>query len=494
MAVFLLSIGFCSKLRALLTEVITPVETGQIGCAARKAVFLNTNGGFQLPSKLPGTFWPRAVAKPATPETQSPVRFAQTAPASAKPAEERSPYGSGALIIGLAALSAVNYFDRSILAIAAPRLMRQFRLSEVAMGTAFSAFLLSYTILLTPGGWLADRVGARRVLSWACAAWAIFTAATALAGSQAVRLLPPFAALIGIRFVLGVASAPLYPASAKVVATAVEPRRVTAVQGLVVCCAGVGSAAAPFLFSRLIDLFDWRFAFCAAAALTGLVAAAWAAVARHPAGVQAARPTGAAQGFQRAVLRNRSLLWLSASYFSLNYFEYIFFYWIYYYFGQIRNFTASLAAAASTATMFGMIVLGPAGGWIADVLARRFGLMSGRRYVAITGMLLSAVLLYLGAAGFSPVLTITLLAFAFGCASAAEGPFWATAAAAGSEYAGSAGGFMNTVGNLGGMIAPVLTPLIAARFGWTSALWVASGVVLLGVLAWAGVRDNEAAA
>jgi len=361
------------------------------------------------------------------------------------------------------------------------------------MGTSFSAFLLSYTILLTPAGWLADRVGARRVLSWACVAWAIFTAGTALSGSSVTGLLPPFAALIGIRFVLGVASAPLYPASAKVVANAVKPRHVTAVQGLVVCCAGVGSAVAPFLFSGLMDLFGWRLAFCAAAALTGLVAVVWAAVARYPARVQAP-PAAAGRAFQRAVLRNSSLLWLSASYFSLNYFEYIFFYWVYYYFGQIRHFTASLAAAASTATMFGMIVLGPAGGWVADLLARRFGVMSGRRYVAISGMLLSAVLLYLGAAGFGPVLTITLLAFAFGCASAAEGPFWATAAAAGKEYAGSAGGFMNTVGNLGGMIAPVLTPLIAARFGWTSALWVASGVVLLGLLAWAGVRDNEAAA
>ena len=362
------------------------------------------------------------------------------------------------------------------------------------MGTAFSAFLLSYTILLTPGGWLADRVGARRVLSGACAAWAIFTAATALAGSSAAGLLPPFAALIGVRFMLGVSSAPLYPASAKVVATAVEPGRVTAVQGLVVCCAGAGSAAAPFLFSRLMDLFGWRLAFCAAAVLTVLVGAAWAAATRSPARAHAPAPTDSAQRFHRAVLRNRSLLWLSASYFSLNYFEYIFFYWMYYYFGQIRHFTASLAAAASTATMFGMIVLGPTGGWVADILARRVGLMSGRRYVAIAGMLLSAVLLYLGAAGFSPVLTITLLAFAFGCASAAEGPFWATAAAAGGEYAGAAGGFMNTVGNLGGMIAPVLTPLIAAQFGWASALWVASGLVLLGVIAWAGVRENEAEA
>jgi MFS family permease len=138
--------------------------------------------------------------------------------------------------------------------------------------------------------------------------------------------------------------------------------------------------------------------------------------------------------------------------------------------------------------MLGMVFMGPGGGWLADVAARRFGTLGGRRLVAAAGMISSAGLLALGAAGFSATPTIALLAFAFGCAAAAEGPFWATAADAGGDYAASAGGFMNTVGNAGGMIAPVLTPIVAAHFGWTSALWLASAVVLTGVLAWAGVR------
>lgn len=391
----------------------------------------------------------------------------------------------------LAALSATNYFDRTILAIAAPRLIREFGISETAMGTAFSAFLLSYTVLLTPAGWLADRLGARRVLAAACAAWAIFTAATSLAGITAPALLTPLTVLIAIRFILGATSAPLYPACSKIVAAVIAPERATAIQGLVVSASAIGSAAAPFVLTRLMDLFGWRLSFCAAAIFTGALALVWLIGTQTIAETRSSPAAQRESGAWRRLSGNRSLLWLSASYFCLNYFEYIFFYWMYYYFGEIRHFSPALAAAASTATMLGMVVMGPGGGWIADRLAARSGVGRGRRWVAVAGMALSSALLYLGAAGFSPYATIVLLALAFGCASAAEGPFWATAAAAGKEYAGAAGGFMNTVGNAGGMLAPILTPFLASRFGWNSALWVGSGIVLLGVAAWAGVREAE---
>jgi MFS family permease len=415
-------------------------------------------------------------------------------PAHACPAapEANAHSVSVVLVTALAALSATNYFDRSILAIAAPTLIREFGISETAMGTAFSAFLLSYTALLTPGGWVADRAGPRRVLALACAAWTVFTAATALAGLAPVPALTPLAALIVIRFVLGASSAPLYPACSKIVAAVIAPERATAIQGLVVSASAIGSAAAPFIFSRLIEAFGWRLAFCFAALLTGVMAGIW------PTGSRAVPDRGRSvadepQGSAwRTLSHNRTLLWLSASYFCLNYFEYIFFYWMYYYFGEIRHFPPSLATAASTATMLGMVIMGPGGGWMADRLAARRGLGRGRRWVAAAGMALSSALLYLGAAGFGPYTTIALLAFSFGCASAAEGPFWATAAAAGKDYAGAAGGFMNMVGNTGGMLAPVLTPMIASRFGWHSALWAGSAMVLLGVVAWAGVRDSAA--
>jgi len=39
-------------------------------------------------------------------------------------------------------------------------------------------------------------------------------------------------------------------------------------------------------------------------------------------------------------------------------------------------------------------------------------------------------------------------------------------------------------GNIGGALAPMLTPLIASRFGWAGGLYFACGLVLLGMLAW----------
>ena len=52
------------------------------------------------------------------------------------------------------------------------------------------------------------------------------------------------------------------------------------------------------------------------------------------------------------------------------------------------------------------------------------------------------------------------------------------------ENKAAACGILNTGGNLGGMLAPVITPLIASRFGWAAGLYFACLVVLPGMLVW----------
>jgi dipeptide/tripeptide permease len=111
----------------------------------------------------------------------------------------------------------------------------------------------------------------------------------------------------------------------------------------------------------------------------------------------------------------------------------------------------------------------------------------------MAGMALSAVLLYWGASGVGVAATVALLALALGCCTMAEGPYWATAIDAGRNHAGASCGIMNTGGNVGGMLAPVITPLIAARFGWAGGLYFASFLVLLGVLTWLWVDPGRRA-
>jgi hypothetical protein len=43
------------------------------------------------------------------------------------------------------------------------------------------------------------------------------------------------------------------------------------------------------------------------------------------------------------------------------------------------------------------------------------------------------------------------------------------------------------------MLAPILTPVIAQRFGWTRALYFASAVVLLGMMAWLLIGPTQQA-
>ena len=79
------------------------------------------------------------------------------------------------------------------------------------MGQIFSAFVFGTALFQIPSGWLADRVGPRRLLTFAILWWSLFTAVTALAGTLfTVRLLGVLGSFIFIRFLIG-AGAAAYP-------------------------------------------------------------------------------------------------------------------------------------------------------------------------------------------------------------------------------------------------------------------------------------------
>jgi nitrate/nitrite transporter NarK len=80
--------------------------------------------------------------------------------------------------------------------------------------------------------------------------------------------------------------------------------------------------------------------------------------------------------------------------------------------------------------------------------------------------------------------TVAMLALSLGFAAAAEGPFWSTAIDISGDNVGAACGILNTGGNLGGMLAPVVTPLIAKGFGWSGGLYFGCLIVLISAATW----------
>ncbi|MBI3695488.1 MAG: MFS transporter [Acidobacteria bacterium] len=382
----------------------------------------------------------------------------------------------------MVALSVMSYIDRTAMSIAGPHIMKEFGLSETQMGSIYSAFILTYALLMAPGGRLADRFGPRLVLAWMSIGAAAFTALTASAGRIGLGILPSF---LVIRLALGVCAAPIYPACARMTANWVAVAHHARVQGIILGGAPLGAAITPILFAWLIGRYGWRVSFLLAAVVTGALAFVWmAAVRDRPEGTRATVAAKRDPIPWGKLLADRNLVLLTLGYFCINYFEYIFFYWIYYYFGEIRKVGAAESAAYTTALLLTMMAMMPLGGWVSDRLIQPLGLKMSRRVVSVVGMVLSAVLLYAGTNMKDAPVMVTLLSLALGFAASAEGPFWASAIEAGGGESGAASGVMNGFGNVGGLVAPVLTPYIAQHAGWSWGLYFGSVVVLTGAVAW----------
>src|SRR5579864_5775591 len=75
----------------------------------------------------------------------------------------------------------LTYLDRLNLSIAGHFIQNEFSFSFKTMGWILSSFLLGYSLSQVPGGYLADRLGPRKVLIAAISWWSVLTAATAVA-------------------------------------------------------------------------------------------------------------------------------------------------------------------------------------------------------------------------------------------------------------------------------------------------------------------------
>jgi ACS family glucarate transporter-like MFS transporter len=402
-------------------------------------------------------------------------------------------YNSGRAEIVLVALmvacSVMSYFDRTIMSIAGPQIMKEFDLSATQMGSIYSAFILSYAIMMIPGGHVADRLGPRLTLLLMNLSAALFTGLTALGGEPGLgSVLGVVPALITIRLGLGGGSAPLYPACARMSAHWIPIAHQGRVQALIIAGSSMGGAVSPILFSWLMSRYRWRIAFVIAAVATAGLAVLWfSSVRDHPAGIHSAKISSTIREPPRTAWRrlftNRNLMLLTLAYFSMGYFQYIFYYWIYYYLGQVRHVGFSESARYTTIIFVTMGIMMPLGGWLSDRLTRSYGGKFGRRVVPIVGLSLGALLLYVGTVVPGTAVTVLLLSLATGFASWCEGPFWASTIEVAGKQVGAACGILNTGGNVGGFLAPIVTPYVASRAGWSWGLYSGSLMAIVGVIA-----------
>lgn len=400
-------------------------------------------------------------------------------------------------VVALLSLTATaGYICRVNISTAGALVMEEFGLTQAQMGRIFSAFLLGYALFQVPGGALADRWGTRCVLTAGSFAWAALTSLSALVGRglPASGARAAIAALVASRFLLGVAAAPTYPAAARGVASWVRPGQQGRATGMVIASVGIGSAIAPPLVSAVMVEWGWRASLLVSAAPALILALFWLrAVQPPPLSAPAPRASehAAAAQLPAGCMRSPSFILLTASYTLQGYVGYIFVFWFYLYLVQERRFDLLRGAWVSSLPWILSIAAIPLGGWLSDRLAAgRAGPIWGRRAVPLAGMALAGILISFGAQTRSPSMAAAALALATAFVLCVEGPFWAAMMSLAGGRSGTAGGVMNMGCNIGGLISPALTPLLAQYLGWQGALHVAAGLSLLAAFLWLGIRPG----
>lgn len=104
-----------------------------------------------------------------------------------------------------------NYVDRATLSVAAPAMRAEFGFDAITMGLAFSAFGWAYTAMQIPGGWVLDKHGARLVYGIGLILWSALTMMQGLVHAVSFT----FLALFALRFLMGIAEAPAFPANSR---------------------------------------------------------------------------------------------------------------------------------------------------------------------------------------------------------------------------------------------------------------------------------------
>jgi nitrate/nitrite transporter NarK len=175
-------------------------------------------------------------------------------------------------------------------------------------------------------------------------------------------------------------------------------------------------------------------------------------------------------------------------YFAFGYGLYFYFTWLPTY--LIRELGFSLLAGGAFAALPFLLAgaANLAGGWCTDRLAGTRGLRHARGTLGFASFSACAALILTSTAVTDPVAKAVLLALALASADFALGACWSVCLDVGASHAGVITGFMNTFGNLGGLVGPLVVGYMVERWqSWTYPFYVTAAVYVVGALAWLAI-------
>ncbi|MEQ4530266.1 MAG: MFS transporter [Mixta sp.] len=178
-------------------------------------------------------------------------------------------------MIGLVTIGTVlGYLTRNAIAVAAPTLEEQLHITTQQYSYIVAAYSACYTIMQPVAGYILDILGTKIGYAVFAIMWAIFCAATALAGS--------WGGLAIARGAVGAAEAAMIPAGLKASSEWFPAKERSIAVGYFNVGSSIGAMVAPPLVVWAIVAHSWQMAFIITGALSLTWALCWLIFYKHP--------------------------------------------------------------------------------------------------------------------------------------------------------------------------------------------------------------------
>ncbi len=401
------------------------------------------------------------------------------------------------IVLATFLLSLLLYVDRVCISAAKDLVSKDLQLSEIQMGWVFSAFALGYALLQTPGGWMADHLGPRRVLSLIVTVWSIFTGLTAVAWS--------FSSMLTVRFLFGAGEAGAFPGMARAVYSWIPMNERGRVQAINFSGSRIGAALTLPLISWAIVAIGWKTTFVVLMCLGIAWALVWCLyfrddpteaawlsdterdfiLANRQQVAATETPIGTENPSRWPVLRSGTVWALCGQYFASNF---TFFFGLTWFFPQLKSRYGLSGLEASVFAAVPMIggALGCwISGWAVDRLYSSGRWMLSRRLPAMLGFALSAMGMVGIAYATTPLNSSIWFTLCILGADMTLPPSWSTCVDIGRRRSGVVSGTMNMAGNVGSFITSLAFPYLLKWTGSpTPFFYVAASLNLIAIGLW----------
>ncbi len=389
----------------------------------------------------------------------------------------------------ITAAIALNYMDRSTLAVGNVKIRAEFGISATEIGALQSAWSVTYAFCQVPIGFFLDRMGPRYLVGIALLLWSVAQAAGGFTTTYLQLLLT--------RVGLGVTECPAFPAAVRISSDWFHVKDRGAPTGLFNSGGSIGPALAPPLLTVLMLSFGWRVMFITMGAVGVLGTVVWFLVYRDPRRVELSPPDAEylaenRRAKQKIEARNwwrlfrfQSTWGLILAAFCTGYATWMYQTWLPGYLEMEQHVsiarTGLLASIPLVCSIIGSWVGGCASDWLA---ARGVALVAARRLPSILGLLTSGAFTIAATTATSGGMAVVLISAAMFCLSFGIASKWTLiTAVAPQSYCTSAASIQNFGGYIGGAVSPIVTGFVVDVTGsFVTALGIGAAITVLGAI------------